>query len=525
MAEPPQRAFRAADRAPAANVIGLGIADVLRSAPRDLLPVQRPAIGICLIGRIVVQEPRAVSRGQCNRFETAAGMFGQERAEPVAQAFLITDRQKQTGQVLVAVEHIEDRVIGGGLRSVQPEFARGLAIDRQRDGARRRIARQFAFEQEWQCHVRSRERVAAGKRRSIDDHIIAQRRCDPVQPHTDRRTIGEVCAPGDVVAGRGIGLAIDGDADHAGRCDVQRRERYRCRTGHIQRACHAGRDARAVGQIADERGSGRKAQHIGAAPEIDIALDPRRTSQFQPVAADTEGDIARLDRIARQRIAIVAAAKCDVTRHASVAQVEQIIAAAEPDIAFDRRSRLAFCGHELANLGATSIGRQVDGQRAIRFGGRTRRADRACIFDQIHRTRHVVNRNRGASGTGCRTDRAAVGDAVDRRSAIDDDCARDMVRRRPAGCRNGARIDDGRSNRSAAEHQCGSIGTASGGNRTIEGDPTRQIDAAALAADCGADGVDPVIDARALHAAAHDQAVARAADRADRQVLGRRSDL
>src|SRR3546814_18408876 len=75
-----QRALDARGRAPAADVIGGGVAEILRGAPGDLLDPEVPAAA--LDHRLIVaEEARTGARCLRHRFEQSAGMIGPERSE------------------------------------------------------------------------------------------------------------------------------------------------------------------------------------------------------------------------------------------------------------------------------------------------------------------------------------------------------------------------------------------------------------------------------------------------------------
>ena len=205
-----------------------------------------------------------------------------------------------------------------------------------------------------------------GQRPGLDDLVGAGNIADVEQIDRDEVVGAEVGRPADIVEGVGAGLAIDGDAD--GRA-----------------------------------GAGGQRSQADAAELVALSFDPAPTVAATPLlfsrlpvkddvpaswstpAPPPKSALPFINRVARQRQGVAAAAEADVAGDAAVLDVEHVVARAELDLAGDRRRRLARCGGELAYGRAAGVGAEVDGGGVGSQGGRAVDADAAAVLDQRER--------------------------------------------------------------------------------------------------------------------------------------------
>src|SRR3546814_1675206 len=117
------------------DVIGGGVAEILRGAPGDLLDPEVPAAA--LDHRLIVaEEARTGARCLRHRFEQSAGMIGQEAAIARAERVAVADPEEGAGDLRILVERREHRVISARVRSFETEFVGVLSVDGDRKSTR-----------------------------------------------------------------------------------------------------------------------------------------------------------------------------------------------------------------------------------------------------------------------------------------------------------------------------------------------------------------------------------------------------
>src|SRR5690606_7298465 len=163
-----------------------------------------------------------------------------------------------------------------------------------------------------------------------------------------------------------------------------------------QAALRVDREPAAVGQRRAKAGRAGDVERVGAAAEIDRAVERAGAGEAEAVRPRAEYDATRISGIARELEPIGAGAEPRRTRDGTVRHIEQVVAGAEQDVTGDRRGSDTLSNRGLANRRAAiirgKIDRDVPPGRRIGSGG----ADPPAGLDQIDIAREIDDRARRA---------------------------------------------------------------------------------------------------------------------------------
>ena len=207
-----RREFTAAGEAKTGDIEPGGAAGRFRPSPAHLLQPHAAAIGACVGRGRISQHPGRCPRRLGDGFERAAGVVGQHLAQLRPKAFGIADIEERARNLGVAVERLDDRLIGTALRGVEAKLRRRLARQRQHHFPRT-ASGDAALEQPGQLRCRTAEVGKAAQRAGLDDNIVAGSVAHAGQGDGNLGASGEARGPGNVEHGVGLCRTIDGDAD------------------------------------------------------------------------------------------------------------------------------------------------------------------------------------------------------------------------------------------------------------------------------------------------------------------------